>query len=94
MVVEGGDPHVLMENEHDNPNLQERIEHSGTSAMAIAIRNTASQMFDLNFRPQQDTAASVSDYVYPFIYISSVFILAVYEPCSVPYYRLSGFGTE
>ena len=63
MVIEGDDPHVLMENEHDNdnPNFQERIEHSGTSAMAVAIRNTASQMFDLNFRPQHDTAASVSD---------------------------------
>jgi hypothetical protein len=62
MAIEGGGPRTLMEkNEHENnPSTHERVEHSGTSAIAVAIKNTASQMFDLNFCPHHDTTANTT----------------------------------
>ncbi|KAH7277127.1 hypothetical protein KP509_39G035500 [Ceratopteris richardii] len=49
---------------HDNPNHnqpQGQKEPSNTSAIAIAIGDTASQMIDLNFRPHHELSSSVRD---------------------------------
>lgn len=49
---------------HENAILsrpQEQNEHSNTSAIAIAIGDTTSQMIDLNFRPHHEPSGSVRD---------------------------------
>lgn len=60
-ITEGDDPYMKIQTNHENPNRnhpQERKENSSTSAIAIAIGNTASQMIDLNFRPYYETSSA------------------------------------
>lgn len=58
------DGNIHLHVNHENANhsrRQDRNEHSNTSAIAIAIGDTTSQMIDLNFRPHHEPSSSVRD---------------------------------
>ncbi|MCO5596482.1 hypothetical protein L7F22_050545 [Adiantum nelumboides] len=57
-----GNIHVHVNHENANHiNSKEQNEHSNTSAIAIAIGDTTSQMIDLNFRPHHEPSSGVRD---------------------------------
>ncbi|MCO5601698.1 hypothetical protein L7F22_055821 [Adiantum nelumboides] len=58
------DGNIHVHGNHENANYnnpQEQNEYSNTSAIAIAIGDTTSQMIDLNFRPHHEPSSSVRD---------------------------------